>query len=124
MFFSHIQRNSDCWLVGQLYIEYFHCLVADTRLYTLPRRSVSKSVTFLVADTQLYKRLCPSVGPLVRWSVRPLVRPSVRDDRVGKCENAHFRPCPPVRNWYWPCIRPCFEGADLRGLVLVALLYV
>ena len=24
---------------------------------------------FLVADTQLYKRLCPSVGPLVRWSV-------------------------------------------------------
>ena len=29
---------------------------------------------FLVADTHLYKRLCPSVGPLVR----PLVRPSVR----------------------------------------------
>ena len=27
---------------------------------------------FLVADTQLYKRLCPSV----RWSVGPLVRPS------------------------------------------------
>ena len=24
---------------------------------------------FLVADTQLYKRLCPSVGPSVRWSV-------------------------------------------------------
>ena len=24
---------------------------------------------FLVADTQLYKRLCPSVGPLVRPSV-------------------------------------------------------
>ena len=23
---------------------------------------------FLVADTQPYKRLCPSVGPLVRWS--------------------------------------------------------
>ena len=29
---------------------------------------------FLVADTQLYKRLCPSVRPLVRWSVGPLVR--------------------------------------------------
>ena len=28
---------------------------------------------FLVADTQLYKRLCPSVGPLVRWSVGPSV---------------------------------------------------
>ena len=28
---------------------------------------------FLVADTQLYKRLCPSIHP----SVRPLVRPSV-----------------------------------------------
>ena len=30
---------------------------------------------FLVADTQLYKRLCPSVrrsvGPSVRWSVGP-----------------------------------------------------
>ena len=36
-----------------------------------------------------------SVRPLVRWSV---VRPLVRDDRVGKCENAHFRPCPPVSN--------------------------
>ena len=24
----------------------------------------------LVADTQLYKRLCPSVRPSVRWSVR------------------------------------------------------
>ena len=29
---------------------------------------------FLVADTQLYKRLCPSVGPSVGPSVRPLVR--------------------------------------------------
>ena len=55
--------------------------------------------SFLVADTQLYKRLCPSVGPSVS--------PSVRNHRVKKWENAHFRPCPPVRNW-WPCIRPCF----------------
>ena len=59
--------------------------------------------SFLVADKRLYKRLClsvrPSVGRLVGWSVR--------GDRVGKCENAHFRPCPPVRDWYWPCIRPC-----------------
>ena len=54
------------------------------------------TLQFLVADTQLYKRLCPSV----RWSVGL----SVRNDWVGKCENAHLRPCPPVRN----CFRPCF----------------
>ena len=58
--------------------------------------------SFLVADTQLYERLCPSV----RWSVRL----SVHGDRVGKCGNTHFRPCPPVRNWYWPCIRPCLSS--------------
>ena len=57
--------------------------------------------SFLVADTQLYKRLCPSVGPSVS--------PSVRNHRVKKWENAHFRPCPPVRDWYWPCIRPCYH---------------
>ena len=28
---------------------------------------------FLAADMQLYKRLCPPVSPLVRWSVRPSV---------------------------------------------------
>ena len=28
---------------------------------------------FLVADTQLYKKLCPSVGPSVRWSLCPSV---------------------------------------------------
>ena len=33
---------------------------------------------FLVADTQLYKRLCPSVGP------------SVRDDRVEKWKIERF----------------------------------
>ena len=58
-------------------------------------------VTFLVADTQLYKRLCPSVRRSVRRSVR-------HGDRVGKCGNALFCSCPPVRNWYWPRIRPCF----------------
>ena len=35
-------------------------------------------LSFLVADTQLYKRLCPSVRLLVRLSVGP----SIRDDRV------------------------------------------
>ena len=28
----------------------------------------NRPVLFLVSDTQLYKRLCPSVGPLVRLS--------------------------------------------------------
>ena len=32
---------------------------------------------FLVADTQFYKTLCPSVRPSVRPSVGPLVRRSV-----------------------------------------------
>ena len=65
---------------------------------------------FLVADTQLYKRLCPSV--------HPSVRPSVGNDRVEKWKNKRFGyflcmfvcgvgvgvwigvgcPCPPVRN--------------------------
>ena len=31
-------------------------------------------MAFLVADTQLYKRLCLSIGSLVRLSVGPLVR--------------------------------------------------
>ena len=44
-------------------------------------------------------------------SVRPLVRPSVGNDRVRKCENPHFRPCPPVRNW-WPCFRPCSPSSS------------
>ena len=33
----------------------------------------SRLSSFLVADTKLYKRLCPPI----RWSVHPLVRPSV-----------------------------------------------
>ena len=38
----------------------------------------SNQSALLVADTQLYERLCPSVRPSVRWSVRALLRPSVR----------------------------------------------
>ena len=47
---------------------------------------------FLVADTQLYKRLCPSVCP----SVRPSARPLVRHARVENAKNTHFRCC----SWY------------------------
>ena len=39
---------------------------------------VSLESFFLVADTQLYKRLCPSVGRSVGRSVGPSVGPSVR----------------------------------------------
>ena len=35
----------------------------------LPLKRVNGAFMFLVADTQLYKRLCPSVGPSVRRSV-------------------------------------------------------
>jgi len=74
------------------------------------RCALMASAIFLVADTQLYKRLCPSV----RWSVGP----SVGNDRVEKLKNKRFtyflcvfvcvlgvgvwmgvgRPCPPVRS--------------------------
>ena len=66
----------------------------------------ARARAFLVADTQLYKRLCPSVRWLVGRSVGWLVSWLVRHAQVEKWENAHFRSCPPVRNW-WPCIRPC-----------------
>ena len=57
------------WSFRQLVSQYV-CIVSLFRVVDpiLPLPGM-----FLVADTQLYKRLCPSV----RWSVRPLVRPSV-----------------------------------------------
>ena len=65
---------------------------------------MQKTRLVLVADMQLYKRHCPSIGPSVR-----------RCQRVKKWENERFgrflcmgvghgvrmgvgRPCPPVRN--------------------------
>ena len=54
---------------------------------------------FLVADTQLYKRLCPSVGPSVRRSVRLSVRPSAR---VEKWEKERFRS--------FLCMCQCWKG--------------
>ena len=73
---------------------------------------VSILVLFLVADTQLYKRLCPSVGPSVRRSVRPSVRE--HESKNGKTSVLDTScvclsvvcwgwvgvggPCPPVRN--------------------------
>ena len=57
----------------------------------------------LVADMQLYKRLCPSVGPLVcwsvSWSVGPLVHWSVGNAFVGGLRRAGER--------LISCIRTC-----------------
>ena len=47
--------------------------------------------SFLVATKRLYKRVCPSVGPSVRWSVGPSVRPSVGDALVINKENQYFQ---------------------------------
>ena len=53
----------------------------------------SINILFLVADTQLYKRLCQSVRPSVRPSVCPSVRPlvclSVNVDQVRISAPAH-----------------------------------
>ena len=54
---------------------------------------------FLVADTQLYKSLCPSVGRLVGWLVGWSVR---RGDRVEKWKNERFG--------YFLCIFVCGGG--------------
>ena len=65
---------------------------------------------FLVADTQLYKRLCPSVSPSVRWSIRQHESKSGKMSvfenflRMFECEwgigvwMGVGRPCPPIRN--------------------------
>ena len=48
------------------------------------------------------------VGRYVGRSIGPSVCLLVRDHESKKCENAYFRPCPLVLNWYWLCIRPCY----------------
>ena len=58
--------------------------------------TLSLSDSFLVADTQLYKRLCLSIRPSICQSVHPSVCPSVHPlvshgDQVKKQENKHFR---------------------------------
>ena len=84
---------------------YFFCffLRSLASLWPLPTRTqfgelYTYPALFLVADERLYKRLCPSVGPSVCRSVRH-----------ARVENMHFHPCPPVRDWCWPCIWPYFK---------------
>ena len=40
-------------------------------------------------EPRLYKRVCPSVGPLVRWSIGPSVGPSVMLLSAGRDEPAN-----------------------------------
>ena len=112
---KQVQRSTDADTVS-LFTCLSVCLLLS--LQTHLRRRLDPLILgllhFLVADTQLYKRLCPSVRP----SVGPSVRWSVRNDRVEKWKNERFGcflcmfvcgvgvrvwiwvgcPCPPVRN--------------------------
>ena len=54
---------------------------------------LSPNSFFLDAPSQLYKRLCPSVGPSVRRSVCPVLFSKVH---------------------LVPCIRPCFFGLQVK----------
>ena len=56
--------------------------------------------SFIVADMQRYKWLCPSIGPSVHRSVGP----SVRNDWVERCKNAHFWCCSWTGLCLWVCI--------------------
>ena len=116
---KHFTRSSlDCNFVCHV-TTFFH------RMRTLQTFISNPIQPFFVADTQLYRRLCPSVRPSVHRSVGPSVRPSAW---VEKCENECFRtlmcmflcweggwvgcrvwmrvgcPCPPVRN---NIVTPC-----------------
>ena len=62
----------------------------------------------LIADSQLYKRLCPSVRPSVGWSVGPLVSTS---RKVWKCA---YPPLPTRPQLVWPCIQPCYSLGRFR----------
>ena len=52
---------------------------------------MDKPLDFLVADTQLYKRLCPSVGLSVHWSVGP----SVNQHKLKSGKTCIFTPAHP-----------------------------
>ena len=55
----------------------------------------------------------------VCWSVRLCVcllgHLLVCNDQVKKLKNAYFRPCPPIRDLYWPYIQPCYPSWAIFG---------
>ena len=66
----------------------------------------SDGQSFLVADTQPYKRLCLSVGPSIGQLIRQSVGSLVRNDRVEKWEN-----------------HPSATGGRVSGLVNTTFLF-
>ena len=53
-------------------------------------------------------------------TIRGFVPWSISNDRVQKCENVPAQ-CPPVRDWYWLCIQPCYCCPDaLKTLSSIA----
>ena len=57
--------------MNQTWLSFFLSRAHGSLFNFMVRLFISRIYRFLVADTQLYKRLCPSVRPL---SVRPSVR--------------------------------------------------
>ena len=82
---EHVGKNG-CFYLSRFWLtrEKNHVEVSeDFRRFFLFLWSHKNSIflcfhNFLVADTQLYKSICPSVRPSVRLSVRPSVRPSLK----------------------------------------------
>ena len=99
-------RKSGSVLSLDCFFFLFASLGSHCASHMIVQRFLSVAVSVYLCPC-FYLRTRNSIRGFVRPSVGPSVGPSVRDDRVGKCEMVHFRPCPPVRNWYWSCIRPC-----------------
>ena len=51
------------------------------------------------------------IGGFIRLSVCP----SLGHARVEKWKNTHIRPCPPIHDWYWSGIQPCFQFSSYSG---------
>ena len=68
-------------------------------LTSSPPQDVSKFPPVSYRTLALWGR-CPALTPLLH-----LITPSRASGTADHAD--HFRPCPPVRDWYWPCIRPC-----------------
>ena len=86
IFFNQIYK-SNFWAVVPRHNVPSVPLLLPPCLHLLPKISLLLKLIFrfFIEDTQLYKRLCPSIPP------------SVSNDQVRKCENGHFHPCPPIQ---------------------------
>ena len=70
-----------------------------------------RTYPFLVADTQLYKRLCPSVGPSVGPSIGPSVM--VIELKIGKTDI--FAPAHPSATGGRVSSLVCLFVRDING---------